>query len=94
MIPLRSGSCLSPAFSGIKANSIEVTNIIDKYHISQRNLNTLALFAFTRFYLRVLADLNGIIQRLKQNVILRSAINRISQEEFVLIDLRVFCLCW
>ena len=30
------------------------------------NLNTLALFAFTRFYLRVLADGNGIILRLKQ----------------------------
>jgi len=41
----------------------------------QCNLNTLALFAFTRFYLRVLADGNGIILRLKRNVILRKAIS-------------------
>jgi len=41
---------------------------------SQCNLNTLALFAFTRFYLRVLADGNEIILRLKRKVILRKAI--------------------
>jgi len=40
----------------------------------QCNLKPLALFAFTRFYLRVLADLNEIILRLKRNVILRMAI--------------------
>jgi len=34
--------------------------------LSQCNLNPLALFAFTRFYLRVLADGNGIILGLKQ----------------------------
>ncbi len=33
---------------------------------SRCNLNPLALFAFTRFYLRVFADGNGIILRLKQ----------------------------
>ena len=34
--------------------------------VPQCNLNTLALFAFTRFYLRVLADGNGIVLRLKR----------------------------
>ncbi len=43
--------------------------------LPQCNFNTLALFAFTRFYLRVLADGNGTILRLKRNVILRKAIN-------------------
>jgi len=38
-------------------------------------LKTIAMFAFTRFYLRVLADLNEIIRRLKRNVIMRIAIN-------------------
>jgi hypothetical protein len=33
------------------------------------------MFSFTRFYLRVLADLNEIIRRLKRNVILTIAIN-------------------
>jgi hypothetical protein len=32
------------------------------------------MFSFTRFYLRVLADLNEIIRRLKRNVILTIAI--------------------
>ena len=32
------------------------------------------MFSFTRFCLRVLADLNEIIRRLKQNVILTIAI--------------------
>ena len=36
----------------------------------QCNLSTLVLFAFTRFYLRVLADGNGIVLGLKQDVIL------------------------
>ena len=36
-------------------------------------LNTLDLFAFTRFYLRVLADGNGIVLWVKRNVILRKA---------------------
>jgi len=58
----------------VKANSIEKANIVNKYHILQCNLNILAPFAFTRFYLRVLADLNEIIRRLKRNVILRNAI--------------------
>ena len=39
------------------------------------NLNTLDLFAFTRFYLRVLADGNGIILRLKRKVILRKTVD-------------------
>jgi len=43
--------------------------------LSRCHLNTLDLFAFTRFYLRVLADENKIILRLKQNVILTKAIN-------------------
>ncbi len=33
------------------------------------------MFSFTRFCLRVLADLNEIIRRMKQNVILTIAIN-------------------
>ena len=32
------------------------------------------MFSFTRFYLRVLADLNEIIRRLKRNVIMTMAI--------------------
>ena len=32
------------------------------------------MFSFTRFYLRVLADLNEIIRRMKRNVILTIAI--------------------
>jgi len=35
----------------------------------------MAMFAFTRFYLRILADGNEIILRLKRNVILRKAIS-------------------
>ena len=31
---------------------------------------TIVMFAFMRFYLRILADLNGIIRRRKRNVIL------------------------
>jgi len=46
----------------------------------QCNLNTLALFAFTQFYLQVLADGNGIILRLKRNVILRKAIKCLTAE--------------
>jgi len=38
------------------------------------NFNTLDLFAFTRFCLRVLADGNGIVLGLKRDVILRKAI--------------------
>jgi len=38
------------------------------------NLNPLDLFAFMRFYLRVLADGNGIVLGLKPNVILGKAI--------------------
>ncbi len=34
----------------------------------------MALFSFTRFYLRVLADLKEIIRRRKRNVILTIAI--------------------
>jgi len=43
-----------------------MVKIIKSYHFPTRDLNTLALFAFTRSYLRVLADGNGIILRLKQ----------------------------
>jgi hypothetical protein len=73
MISFPSGSCLSK-LERVKANSIEVTIIIDHYHIPECHLNPLALFAFTRFYLRVLADGNEIILRLKRNVILKSPI--------------------
>jgi hypothetical protein len=69
MIPFSLGSCLSK-LERVKANSIEAFKIIDYFHIPQHNLNILALFAFTRFYLRVLADGNGIILRSKRNVIL------------------------
>jgi hypothetical protein len=79
MIPFRSGSCLSK-LEHVKANSREVIKIIDNYHITHCNFNTLALFAFTRFYLRVLADGNGIILRLKRNVILRKPINSVTIE--------------
>jgi len=44
------------------------------------NLGTFALFAFTRFYLRVLADGNGIILWLKRNVILRKTIKGKQQD--------------
>jgi len=37
-------------------------------------LKTIAMFAFTRFYLRVLADLNEIIRWRQRNVILTTAI--------------------
>ena len=46
----------------------------------QCNLNTLDLFAFTRFCLRVLADENGIVLGLKRNVILRKAIKSYSEQ--------------
>jgi hypothetical protein len=36
------------------------------------------MFAFTRFYLRVLADLNEIVWRRRRNVILRIAIECVS----------------
>jgi len=62
MIALRSGSCLSPNFSGIKANSIEAANIIDKYHVCEGYSYALARLDCTRFYLQVFPDLNGIIQ--------------------------------
>ena len=65
MISFSSGSCLSK-LERVKANSIEVLMIISNYHIPACNLNPLTLFAFTRFYLRVLADGNEIILRLKQ----------------------------
>jgi hypothetical protein len=42
------------------------------------------LFAFTRFYLRVLADENEIILRLNQNVILKKAISTKEREEVCL----------
>ena len=35
------------------------------------------MFSFTRFYLQVLADLNEIARRLKRNVILTIAIERL-----------------
>jgi hypothetical protein len=35
------------------------------------------MFSFTRFCLRVLADLNEIIRKMKRNVILTIAINKI-----------------
>ncbi len=47
-----------------------MTKIILRHYI----LKTIAMFVFTRFYLRVLADLNEIIRRLKRNVILRITI--------------------
>jgi len=65
MISFPSGSCLSK-LERVKANSIETFKIIDNYHISVCNLNPLVLFAFARFYLRVLAEGNEIILRLKQ----------------------------
>jgi hypothetical protein len=36
------------------------------------------MFSFTRFYLRVLTDLNEIIRQMKRNVILKIAINEYS----------------
>jgi len=74
MIPFPSGSCLSK-LERVKANSIEIANILIIIIFPQCNLNTLALFAFTRFYLQVLADGNGIILRLERNIILRKAIS-------------------
>ncbi len=38
----------------------------------------MTLFSFTRFCLRVLADLNKIIRRLKRNVILTIAISTVN----------------
>ena len=72
MIPFLSGSCLSK-LEHVKANSMEVAKILTIIMLPRRNISTLALFAFTRFYFRVLADGNGIILRLKlkRNVILR-----------------------
>jgi len=65
MIPFPSGSCLSK-LERVKANSIEVVKLRIIIILSQCNLNPLALFAFTRFYLRVFTDGNGVILRLKQ----------------------------
>jgi hypothetical protein len=51
------------------ANNLEFPHrpmAVLKNMFPQGNLNTFALFAFTRFYLRVLADGNGIVQRLKR----------------------------
>ncbi len=47
----------------------------------------MTLFSFTRFCLRVLADLNEIIRRLKRNVILTIAIDHFSS----LLPEYVFC---
>jgi hypothetical protein len=41
-------------------------------------LKTIAMFAFMRFYLRVLADLNEIIRRRKRFDILTTAIHKYS----------------
>jgi len=73
MVPLPLGSCASK-LEGVEANSIEVLKLLINIIFPPHIINTLALFAFTRFYLRVLADGNGIIRRLKRNVILRKAI--------------------
>ena len=74
MIWFRSGSCLSPAAGGIKENSVEKARFAAQNHVPHDVFYALALFAFTRFYVRVLAGLNQIIRRLKRNVILRNAI--------------------
>jgi len=47
----------------------------------QGNLNTLDLFAVTRFYWRVLADGNGIVLGLKPNVVLNPDITHHTQNE-------------
>ena len=72
IIPFPSGSCLGK-LECVKANSIEVANILIIIIFPQCNLNILTLFAFTRFYLRVLAVGNGIILRLNRSVILKKA---------------------
>ena len=73
MISFRSGSCLSK-LERVKANIIKVHQFDDKIILLRYILKTIAMFAFTRFYLRVLADLNEIIRRRQQNIILRIAI--------------------
>jgi len=54
----------------------------------QHNLNILTQFAFTRFYLRVLADGNGIILRSKRNVILEITIIQccLCKKPFIIFD--------
>jgi len=79
MISLGSGSCLSK-LERVKANSTEAAKIAINNHML---FNILALFAFTRFYLRVLADPNEIIRRLKHNVILRNVIEYVDQGQLI-----------
>ena len=64
----------------IAAKDLAGTKNVVIFIFPQCNLNTLALFAFTQFYLQVLADGNGIILRLKRNVILRKAIKCLTAE--------------
>ena len=73
MISLRSGSCLSK-LERVKENIFEVFQIKTKIKLLNDILKSHGMFSFTRFCLRVLADLNEIIRRMKRNVILTIAI--------------------
>ncbi len=79
MISFRSGSCLSK-LERVKANIIKVPPLEEQNHMRHYILKTIAMFAFTRFYLRVLADLNEIIRRRKRNDIFRIAIDGVLKQ--------------
>ncbi len=49
----------------------------------------MAMFSFTHFYLRVLADLNEIIRRRKRCVIIKIAINKWTG---ILAKGKIFCM--
>ena len=79
MISFRSGSCLIK-LERVKANIIKVHQFDDKIILLRYILKTIAMFAFTRFYLRVLADLNEIIRRRKYQRYFENRYNRLAEK--------------
>jgi len=79
MISFRSGSCLSK-LERVKANIIKVPKLENKIVLLHYILKTITMFAFTRFYLRVLADLNEIIRRRKPQRYFENPYNRLGEK--------------